>query len=123
VTTLQAWAAACQALTALYLVSCHYLVLHGWGARLSAWWHRYVPPEPTPHAHWERGWSRRTCLQVYALGLASVLMLAAAWLYSPGLGLLATSAAELAAFILQLRATWRAGQAKGQAHHDRLHPR
>jgi hypothetical protein len=104
-----------EAFAALFLVAYHYLVLHGWRARLLAAYRGCPDPGPTAHAHWEKSWDRRTRAGAYALGLASVLMLAASWSYSLDAGLAFTAAAELAASLVMRRSHRRAAQAEGQA--------
>jgi hypothetical protein len=116
VTALQWWTADAEALAALLLVAYHYLVLHGWRARLLAVLYGCPDPGPTAHAHWEKSWGRRTRAGAYALGLAWALMLAASWSYSLDAGLAFTGAAELAASLVMRRSHRRAAQAEGQAH-------
>jgi hypothetical protein len=100
------------AFAALYLTAYHYLVLHGWAVRLSARYYGLPDPGPTPHAHWERGWDRRALLRAYGLGLASLIMLAASWLYSPAAGLAVTGAGEFAAAVVMRRSARRAAEGK-----------
>jgi hypothetical protein len=115
-TTLQLWIAGTEAVGALLLVVEHYLILHGWGDRVLAWYYGAPAPAPTAHAHWERSWDRRTLLTVCALGLALVLMAAGLWQYSAGVGLAFTGAAEATASFVMQRAIWRAHKLEGQAH-------
>jgi hypothetical protein len=109
---LQSLVLGAETATALLLVAEHYLILHGWDDRLLAWYHGRPAPLPTPHAHWERSWGRRTALTVYGLALATVLMGAGLWDYSVNAGLAFTGVAEMAASFVMQRAIWRAAEGK-----------